>query len=75
MIEYIQTIGVVGLGRMGTAIANNILKSGFNLVVYNRTSDKTRSLVEAGATTATSPKQAAMRSDVLVTSLTDDRAV
>jgi phosphoglycerate dehydrogenase-like enzyme len=39
MIEYIQTIGVVGLGRMGTAIANNILKSGFNLVVYDRTQD------------------------------------
>ena len=75
MIEYIQTIGVVGLGRMGTAIANNIPKSGFNLVVYDRTPDRTRSLVEAGAATATSPKQAAMRSDVLVTSLTDDRAV
>jgi 3-hydroxyisobutyrate dehydrogenase-like beta-hydroxyacid dehydrogenase len=60
---------------MGTAIANNILKSGFKLVVYNRTPDKTRSLVEAEATTDTSPKQAAMRSDVLVTSLTDDRAV
>ena len=75
MSESIQNIGVVGLGRMGTAIANNILKSGFKLVVYNRTPDKTRSLVEAGATTATSPKQAAMRSDVLVTSLTDDRAV
>ena len=59
MIEYIQTIGVVGLGRMGTAIANNILKSGFNLVVYDRTPDRTRSLVEAGAAaTATSPKQA-----------------
>ena len=75
MIESIQNIGVVGLGRMGTAIANNILKSGFNLVVYNRTPDNTLSLIEAGATTATSPKQAAMRSDVVVTSLTDDRAV
>jgi 3-hydroxyisobutyrate dehydrogenase-like beta-hydroxyacid dehydrogenase len=75
MIESIQNIGVVGLGRMGTATANNILKSGFNLVVYNRTPDNTRSLIEVGATTATSPKQAAIRSDVVVTSLTDDRAV
>ena len=56
MIESIQNIGVVGLGRMGTAIANNILKSGFNLVVYNRTPDNTGSLIEAGATKATSPK-------------------
>jgi 3-hydroxyisobutyrate dehydrogenase len=52
MIESKQNIGVVGLGRMGTAIANNILKSGFSLVVYNRTSDKASSLVEAGATKA-----------------------
>jgi 3-hydroxyisobutyrate dehydrogenase-like beta-hydroxyacid dehydrogenase len=59
MIESIHNIGVVGLGRMGTAIANNILKSGFNLVVYNRKSDKTRSLVGAGATKATSPKEVA----------------
>jgi 3-hydroxyisobutyrate dehydrogenase-like beta-hydroxyacid dehydrogenase len=35
MIEYIQTIGVVGLGRMGTAIANNILKSGFKFKLSN----------------------------------------
>ena len=44
-------------------------------MVYNRTPDKTRFLVGAGATKATSPKEVAMRSDVLVTSLTDDRAV
>jgi hypothetical protein len=75
MIESIQNIGVIGLGRMGTAIANNILKSGFNLVVYNRTPDSTRSLIEAGARKATSPKEVAIKSDVLVTSLTDDRAV
>ncbi len=75
MIESKQNIGVVGLGRMGTAIANNILKSGFNLVVYNRTPDKTSSLVEAGATKAASPKEIAMKSDVVITSLRDDIAV
>ena len=47
-VGYIQNIGVIGLGRMGKAIANNILKSKFNLIVYNRTIDKTRSLIEAG---------------------------
>ena len=35
--ESAQNIGIVGLGRMGTAIAKNILKSGFKVVVYNRT--------------------------------------
>ena len=75
MIESISNIGVVGLGRMGTTIANNILKSGFNHVVYNRTQDNTRSLIDAGATKATSPKEVSLKSDILVTSLTDDRAV
>jgi 3-hydroxyisobutyrate dehydrogenase-like beta-hydroxyacid dehydrogenase len=73
--EFIQNIGVIGLGRMGTAIASNIIKSGFNVIVYNRTADKTHSLVDAGALKATSPKEVAMKSDVVVTSLRDDRAV
>jgi 3-hydroxyisobutyrate dehydrogenase-like beta-hydroxyacid dehydrogenase len=45
--ESIQNIGVIGLGRMGAAVASNILKSGFNVIVYNRTESKARSLVEA----------------------------
>lgn len=73
--ESIQNIGVLGLGRMGTAIANNIIKSGFNLVVYNRTPDKTRQLVEAGAVATASPKEAASKSDVILTSLRDDAAL
>jgi 3-hydroxyisobutyrate dehydrogenase-like beta-hydroxyacid dehydrogenase len=36
-LTSIKNIGVIGLGRIGTAIASNILKSDFNLVVYNRT--------------------------------------
>jgi 3-hydroxyisobutyrate dehydrogenase-like beta-hydroxyacid dehydrogenase len=74
-IGSIQNIGVIGLGRMGGAIANNILKSGFNLVVYNRTPEKTQALVQSGAISAASPKEAAAKSDVLLTSLRDDRAL
>ena len=73
--ESIQNVGLIGLGRMGTAIANNIIKSGFNLVVYNRTADKTRGLVEAGAVLTVSPKEAASKSDVILTSLSDDAAL
>ena len=42
--ESIQNVGVIGLGRMATEIANNIIKSGFNPVVYNRTVGKTQAL-------------------------------
>jgi 3-hydroxyisobutyrate dehydrogenase-like beta-hydroxyacid dehydrogenase len=60
---------------MGTEIANNIIKSGFNLVVYNRTADKTRTLAESRAVVTTSPKEAASKSDVILTSLRDDAAL
>jgi 3-hydroxyisobutyrate dehydrogenase-like beta-hydroxyacid dehydrogenase len=73
--ECIQNVGVIGLGRMGTAIDNNIIKSGFNLAVYNRTADKTRALAEAGAAIKNSPKEAASKSDVILTSLRDDAAL
>ena len=74
-LQSIQNISLIDLGRMGTAIANNILKSGFNLVVYNKTSDKTRTLVESGAISAANPKEAAAKSDVILTSLRDDKAL
>ncbi len=73
--ESIQNVGVIGLGRMGTEIANSVIKSGFKLVVYNRTVDKTRALAEAGAVVTASPKEAASKSDVILTSLKDDAAL
>jgi 3-hydroxyisobutyrate dehydrogenase-like beta-hydroxyacid dehydrogenase len=42
LLESIQNVGIIGLGRMGSAIANNVLKSGFNVVVYNRIGHQTR---------------------------------
>jgi 3-hydroxyisobutyrate dehydrogenase-like beta-hydroxyacid dehydrogenase len=37
------------IGRMGTAIAKNVLKSGFKVTVFNRSESKTTPLVELGA--------------------------
>ena len=71
----IRNVGVIGLGRMGTEIANNVMRSGFNLVVYNRSAGKTQTLAEAGAIVAASPKEAAAKSDVIITSLRDDEAL
>lgn len=73
--DTIEHVGCIGLGRMGTAIAWNILKAGFPLTVYNRTAAKAQPLVEAGAAPAASPRDAAARVDVVVTSLTDDQSV
>lgn len=75
MPTKIQRVGLIGLGRMGSAIARNLLRSGFELTVYNRTSAKTLPLVDAGAIMANSPADAARNADVVITSLMDDPSV
>ncbi len=73
--EKIERVGFIGLGRMGTPMARNILKAGFALTVYNRTSAKMQPLLDAGATGANSPKEAATGADVVITCLLDDKSM
>ena len=47
-----RELALIGLGRMGEAMARRILDGGHELAVYNRTPDKVRALGEAGATIA-----------------------
>ena len=70
-----ETVGFIGLGGMGLAMATNLLKAGFGLRVYNRTAEKARPLLEQGATLARSPAEAAEPGGVVVTMVSDDRAV
>ncbi len=67
-------VGFIGLGQMGRPIAENILAAGFPLTVYNRTPEKTRSIVDAGAEPAATPLAAA-QADLLFTMVTDDYAI
>ena len=75
MSEAVQNVGFIGLGRMGTGMARNILKAGFRLTVHNRTATKMQPFIDAGAAGAGSPREAAAAADVVVTSLMDDRSV
>jgi hypothetical protein len=68
-------IAFIGLGNMGTGIAQCILKSGHDLIVWNRTATKTGPLVALGARAATTAREAAADSDVVITSLMDDKSV
>jgi 3-hydroxyisobutyrate dehydrogenase len=65
-------IGFIGLGIMGAPMALNLMKAGYSLKVYNR-SDRPRvqEVLDAGATRAGSPKEAAAGSDVVITMVTD----
>ena len=67
-------IGFVGLGQMGGAIAGNLVKAGHEVTVWNRSSDKAKSLVAAGARQAGTPAGAAAGS-VVFTMLANDEAV
>jgi 3-hydroxyisobutyrate dehydrogenase-like beta-hydroxyacid dehydrogenase len=67
-------IGFIGLGHMGTGMAANLVKTGHEVTVYNRTQARTRPLVEQGAKAAAHVAEAC-RGDVVITMLADDGAV
>jgi len=68
-------IGFLGLGRMGAAIAANLVRARHDVAVWNRSPEKAGPLVKAGATLAASPKAAASGRDVVFSMLADDAAL
>ena len=64
-------VGFIGLGIMGRPMAENLLKAGFPVVVFNRTRAKEAPLVAAGAVAPGSPAEVAAASDVVVTMVPD----
>ena len=70
-----MNIGFIGIGLMGFPMAKNLLKSGYNLKVYNRSQDKAVRLKEFGAEISISIKEVVTNSDVVIAMLTDDAAV
>ncbi|AAM04058.1 TPA: NAD(P)-dependent oxidoreductase [Methanosarcina acetivorans] len=69
------TVGVIGLGIMGSSFASNLLSRGYNVHVYNRTKEKAQPLIERGATFHSTPRELASVADIIMTSLTDEAAV
>jgi 3-hydroxyisobutyrate dehydrogenase-like beta-hydroxyacid dehydrogenase len=68
-------IGFIGLGRMGQAIAGRIKAAGHDLVVYNRSPEKTKELAAAGAKVASSIEEVCNGREVVVSMLSDDAAL
>ena len=66
-----RTVGFIGLGIMGKPMARNLLKAGYPLVVHNRSRAAVEELSKEGAQTATSSKEVAERSELLITMLPD----
>jgi 2-hydroxy-3-oxopropionate reductase len=63
-----MTIGFIGLGIMGRPMVKNLIKAGYQLVVYDKFAGFD-DLVALGACGASSNKEAASKSDVVITML------
>jgi 3-hydroxyisobutyrate dehydrogenase-like beta-hydroxyacid dehydrogenase len=70
-----KSIGFIGLGTMGAPMAMNLIKKGYPLTVYNRTTAKAREFVDLGAEIVSSPSRVAKAVDVLFTNVSDDQAL
>ncbi len=67
----IERVSFIGLGIMGTPMAENLVRAGFSVTVWNRSEHRTRPLAEIGARIASSPAEAASASEVTVSCVTD----
>ncbi len=67
-------IGFIGLGNMGLPMAQNLLKAGHRVTVYNRTRSRAEPLVHDGAVVAGSPAESCA-GEAVVTMLANDQAV
>ncbi|MBN1482664.1 2-hydroxy-3-oxopropionate reductase [candidate division KSB1 bacterium] len=66
-----EKIGFIGLGIMGKPMCLNLLKAGFSVTAWNRTTAKIDAVVKAGARAADSPQDVAKKSDIIITMVSD----
>jgi 3-hydroxyisobutyrate dehydrogenase len=64
-----ETIGFVGCGTMGKPMALNLVKAGYTLTTHDLNPQPVEELATAGAAVATSPREAAEKSEVVITML------
>jgi 3-hydroxyisobutyrate dehydrogenase len=67
-------VAFIGLGRMGHGMAGRYLDAGFTVAIWNRSKAKAEDLIARGAHWATSPEDAAIDADAVITMVADDEA-
>jgi len=67
-----EHIGFIGLGNMGGAIALRLLRAGYPMTVLDLDKDKMTPLLKEGALAASSPKEVAQQSNIVLASLQSD---
>src|ERR1700758_5157494 len=71
----IKTISYLGLGTMGSGMAANLLKAGYELTVWNRSAEKCEPFARKGARVADTPARAVRDVDLVIYMLSNDQAV
>jgi 3-hydroxyisobutyrate dehydrogenase-like beta-hydroxyacid dehydrogenase len=71
----IKKISYLGLGTMGSGMASNLLKAGYELTVWNRSPEKSEPFARKGARVASTPADAVRDVDLVVYMLSNDQAV
>ncbi len=68
-------IGIVGTGMLGEAVGLHLLDVGYEMIVFNRSNEKTENLKNKGAIVVESPKEVAKNTDLVITVVKDADAV
>ena len=71
----IKTISYLGLGTMGSGMASNLLKAGYQLTVWNRSAAKCEPFARKGARVADTPAEAVRGAELVMYSLSNNQAV
>lgn len=69
-----KQIGIIGAGIMASGMAQNFIKHGYKVHVWNRSAERLRPLVQAGVTPEEIPKAVAKASDIVIECVSDDDA-
>lgn len=69
-----RQIAILGVGTMGSGMAENWLKKGFSLAVYNRSRSKAEALAAIGGRVANTPREAAAEAELILAMVADEQA-
>jgi 3-hydroxyisobutyrate dehydrogenase len=67
-------VAVLGIGAIGSRVAQNLLEANHEVFVYNRTAEKAIPLVNKGAVYLSTPREAAEHADIVISMVTDNDA-
>lgn len=74
-METLRRVGFVGMGIMGSRMARNLARKGFEVTVWNRTRSRAEALEKEGIRVASSPRALAEQTDAFCTCVADPAAL